>query len=347
MKQTFFYIILASTFIAVGWFANIAWNLPKEVNPIAEIKPRPLEKYEIERLAEKYTGVLPSEINITGTIQEEEDFSSYEFIFEFDPTLTGGGKKKVTGLINIPTGEGPFPLILMLRGYVDQNIYQTGMGSKRSGEFFAKNGYITVAPDFFGYAGSDTEAGDIFESRFQTYTTAMTLVKSLEALKGSPLKVGSSNINVDTNNIFIWAHSNGGQIALTVLEITGAEYPTVLWAPNSAKFPYSILYYLDEAADDGKFLISELSKFMADYDAKKFAFTHYLGRIRAPIQINQGTSDNAIPTAWSDMLAKNLEKSGVKVEYIKYPGADHNMTPGWQNAVENSLTFFKTDFTVK
>ena len=50
------------------------------------------------------------------------------------------------------------------------------------------------------------ESSDIFESRFQTYTTVLTLAKSLDSLE-----------KWDQKNIFIWAHSNGGQIVLTFL----------------------------------------------------------------------------------------------------------------------------------
>ena len=48
------------------------------------------------------------------------------------------------------------------------------------GEYLSENGYITLAPDFLGYGGSDIESSNIFEARFQTYTTVLTLLKSIE-----------------------------------------------------------------------------------------------------------------------------------------------------------------------
>ena len=65
----------------------------------------------------------------------------------------------------------------------------------------------------------------------------------------------------DEENIFFWGHSNGGQVALTILEITGKDYPTTLWAPVTKPFPYSILYYTDESEDKGKYIRRELSRF--------------------------------------------------------------------------------------
>lgn len=307
--KIFHYLLIAVIFMLIGWFANIFYHLPKSpTNIVSQIKPRPLEKYTIENLAE--VTFPASEI----TMEEKGVFS-----FKVDG-------KKVTGSIQIPEGEGPFPLIVMFRGYIDQKTYKTGDGTRRASEYFSKNGFITLAPDFLGYGGGDKEAENIFESRFQTYTTALTLLASVD------------NIDKwDGQNLFIWGHSNGGQIALTVLEITGDSIPTVLWAPVSKPFPYSILYYTDESDDGGKLIRNELAKFEEVYDVEKFSLVNYFDRIKAPIQLHQGTGDDAIPTEWSDNLAKKLTGS----EYFKYPGSDHDLSASWNLAVTRSLTFFK------
>ena len=316
MKKIIYYLLIPIVFITVGWFANTAWHLPKGSNPIAKIKPRPLEKYSIENLSQ--SRFKPSEIKI-------EDEHLFSFIAD---------NKKVTGCIDIPDGNGPFPVIVMFRGYVDQKEYKTCDGTKRAGEYFAKNGFITIAPDFLGYGGSDPEAGNIFESRFQTYTTALMLLNSVENLN-----------NWDHKNLFIWGHSNGGQIALTVLEITQKEYPTVLWAPVSKPFPYSILYYTDESDDRGKLIRRELAKFEEDYDVEKYSLLNYLDRIKAPIELHQGTYDDAVPVAWSDELAESLLDLDINLDYYKYPGTDHNLNPSWNLAIARSLDFFNKNLT--
>lgn len=331
MKKNIYYTLIAVVFVLIGWFANTAWHLPKSVsNPISQVKPRPLEKYTIENLAKAQ--VKPVKITLGKVLTEKPSFTSYEFSFSFDPTLSGGPEKKVTGLINIPKGGGPFPLIVMFRGYVDQKQYVIGMGTQHAGDVFSQNGYITIAPDFLGYGNSDSESGNIFESRFQTYTTAMTLLKSLNHSIEQPFNYSA---------IGIWAHSNGGQITLTTLEATGLNIPTVLWAPVSKPFPYSILVYTDESSDHGKLIRSELSKFEEDYDVEAFSLTNYLDQIKAPIQLNQGTNDDAVPFYWSDALSKVLKEKDVEISYIKYPGNDHNMSPNWNQVVANNLTFYQ------
>ncbi|MBU0570145.1 hypothetical protein KKB40_05220, partial [Patescibacteria group bacterium] len=226
------------------------------------IKEKPLEKYSIDNLSK--TGIGSGKFEIHNTMFEEDKFSSYLFSFEFEPALDGN-KKTTTGQVNLPIGIRKYPLVLMLRGYVDQELYKTGDGTRNAARFFAENGFITIAPDFLGYANSSEEAENIFESRFQTYTTILSLLETLESLQSHPTLVSGptqlTNQLINQSPIFIWAHSNGGQIALTVLEITGNNIPTTLWAPVTENFPYSILYYTNEAGDRGKLIRSELSKF--------------------------------------------------------------------------------------
>lgn len=329
MNKYLYSFLTVIVFVSIGWFANVAYHLPKSKNnPISAIKLRPLEKYSIENLAN--TKIESSKIEIGRVLADKPEFTSYEFAMEFSPDLSKN-VKKTTGLINIPKGVGPFPLIVMFRGYVDQKKYVVGMGTQHAGEFFAKNGFITIAPDFLGYGNSDSEATNIFESRFQTYTTAISLLTTVHSLE-----------QWDGKNIFIWGHSNGGQIALTILEITGGRYPTVLWAPVSKPYPFSILAYTDESDDHGKFIRQELSKFEEDYDVEKYSLTNYFDRIHAPIQLNQGTNDDAVPTNWSDSLAKILKKDGIDIKYLKYPGSDHNLSPAWSQVIENNLYFFNS-----
>lgn len=330
MKKILLYISIPVIFILVGWFANTAYHLPKSSNPISQIKPTPLLKYSIENLSS--TTFTPAQITIGEVVKDNPKYISYKFDMKFSPDFSTN-LKNTSGLINIPKGEGTFPVIVMYRGYVDQKTYTTGSGTQPSASVFASNGFITVAPDFLGYGQSDIEAGDIFETRFQTYVTAAVTLKSVNSIS-----------QWDGKNIFIWGHSNGGQIALTTLEITGDTYPTILWAPVSRPFPASILYYIDEADDGGKLIIDKLAEFNETYDASKFSLSSYLDKIKAPIEIHQGTIDTAVPYWWSDSIVKILKSTGTDVTYFKYSGANHNLAPSWDRAVENSLSFYKSHF---
>lgn len=337
MKKSILVILIVFISGIFGWILSRYYYLPKTPqSPVVAIMPRPLDKYAFETLAQKE--IVPSAIEIGETLKEDPFFTSYLFSSSLDPTLENKDKKKVTGLINIPKDKGPFPVIVMFRGYVDQELYKTGDGTRRVAEFFAKNGHITIAPDFLGYAGSDKEAENIFESRFQTYTTALVLLKTLESSQ-------VTNLPINQGAISIWGHSNGGQIALTLLAITQASYPVTLWAPVSKPFPYSVLYYTDESDDKGKLIRKELAKFEEVYDTETYSLANYLARIKAPLQIHQGTSDEAVPKDWSDSLTKRLKSLDLKLQYYTYQGADHNLQPFWNTVVSRDLEFFKENLS--
>ena len=332
MKKLLFSVLLIILGFGLG-FLSSDYLKRENSTSIIPFKPRILDKYTIENLSKAEVSV--GKIKIGETLKEDKKFSSSSFSWSFDPTFEGKTAKKVSGLINVPKGTGPFPVIVMFRGYVDQKTYQTGDGTKRGGEYFAQNGFITIAPDFLGYGESDKESSDIFESRFQTYTTVVSLINSLE-------KYELPNNLWDGKNIFIWGHSNGGHLALATLEITGKSYPTVLWAPVSQSFPYSILYYLDETEDSGKLIIQKLADFFDLYGPKLYSITNYFGQINKEtlIQLQQGTGDTSVPLRWSTNLSKILTDEGLKVNYFTYVGADHNLQPNWNEVIKRDLQFF-------
>ncbi len=353
MNKNFVFIFISSgLFLFLGWYlrglfktTNLDNFVPKEtIN-----KTRPLEKYSLENLSK--ADIKPGKITIKNLIKEDEEYNSYLFEFEFSPDLSAK-TKKTTGQINFPVAKNSEtfsvkPVVLMFRGYINQKTYSSGDGTRNAAKYFASNGFITIAPDFLGYGGSDSEAGDIFESRFQTYVTALTLLRTIEQLKSHSEYVSGSRDLISpltTQNLplFIWAHSNGGQVALTILEESGVTYPAVLWAPVSKPFPYSILYYTDDSDDNGKMIRKELSKFEENYDVENFSLTNYLENIKSPILLQQGTADEAVPYTWSTTLTNVLKSKNKEIEYIKYTGTDHNMRPVWDEAVTRDLDFFKS-----
>ncbi len=272
------------------------------------------------------------------------------------PNLETGERQKVSAQINIPQGEGPFPIIVMLRGYVEKDIYQTGVGTRNGAGAFASNGYITIAPDFLGYGQSDAESSDMLLARFTRPLTVLQLITNLNnltlELDATANPTANENAMIDTQSVSslfqtdrvgIWAHSNGGQIALSILEITSRTLPTTLWAPVSKPFPFSVLYFSDELVDNGAYLREQIAHFEYDLknNASEFSVLNEPARILAPIQIHQGGVDEAVPLHWSENLLETLESATVEAKLFTYPDADHNMVPNWDTAIQRDLQFFR------
>jgi dipeptidyl aminopeptidase/acylaminoacyl peptidase len=287
-------------------------------------KEKPLEKYTFENLARRQYGEGP--IRLDRITNETDTFTSYVFTYPSDG-------KRVSGLAHIPKSTQPdqqFPVIIMIRGFVDKDIYQTGVGTWRAGQALAQQGFITVSLDYLGYGDSDDPEDNVFWERFNRPVQVLNLIASISTLPAA-----------DPGRIGLWGHSNGGQVALSILEISGRPYPTVLWAPVSKPFPYSILYYTDEFEDHGKALRQNLARLERDYDVQLYSITEYFDWVTAPIQLHQGGKDDAVPLEWSDELANTLRANEVDLTYYIYPLAGHNLEGGWDTAMARDVTFYK------
>lgn len=317
------------------------------INPLSKepivLVQKPLEKYQIERLRE--VSFEPSEITLGEVLSEDDDEIVTRMFYFQDRGAEGDGDGlKVSGLMNYPKEEGDYPVVLMFRGFVEREVYTPGEGTRRSGEELAKNGFITLAPDFLGYGESEMPSIDPLEERFQTYTTALSLMASVKNLNNS-LSEDEASVKADPEKIGVFAHSNGGQIALTSIGISGRDYPVVLWAPVTKPFPYNILYFTDEYEDEGKVLRKIVSDFERDYDVFDYSITSRLDLIKSPLQIHQGEDDEAVPKRWSDQFVQLAEEKDIEVEYYIYPGENHNFNNGsWNEAIGRSIGFFDESF---
>lgn len=329
MGKAFF--IIGILFLTVGaslWF----WQKqPTRVSSPAVPKPTPLTRYSFEELrARQYEG---SEIKLERVLEREDEFTSYVFSFTTD-------SKKVTGQANLPTlpaqaGQAgipgkKFPVIVMLRGYADKEIYFTGLGTRKAAGEFAKAGFITLAPDFLGFGGSDSESADIIEARLEKPITILNLLASISHMPSA-----------NPQQIFIWGHSNGGQVALSVLEIGKSSIPTTLWAPVTRPFPQNVLDYIGELDDQGRMVMASISAFLANYDAAQFSVETYVQDITAPLQVHQGTGDQLVKVTWTNEFVEKIRKLGRETNYYTYKGDDHNLSRNWDTVVARDIEFFK------
>lgn len=340
-------VFVLATGVGVGHFF-LPTVQPELTSPLVEgekvEKTYPLLKYSFSELSQRTPVTSP--IELKRVLKKDDEFTSYLF------TYTSDGKK-ISGLMNIPVSTDSaqaYPVILMMRGFVPEEIYEPGVGTSRAGEVFAKQGYITIAPDFLGFGESDPQPGDPLEARFIKPLNVLDLIASVESFHLQPLIFDKEVAGrMDSQRIGIWGHSNGGQIALSVLEITGRSFPTTLWAPVTKPFPYSVLYFTDESEDFGKGLRATLAKFEQEYDIEQFTIGQHQEKITAKIQLHQGTADDAVPVTWSDQFVRNMKKANpeVDLEYYVYPGADHNLQPSWNEVVQKDIQFFNTNVKEK
>jgi dipeptidyl aminopeptidase/acylaminoacyl peptidase len=345
----------ALIFLGLSGLALMGWRVWRGegfINPLVGESDRvalPLERYDFDSLRNSLK-VLKSEnlkiesrkFEILGNIPEVE--SRRKLITNDQLRITNFETKKfrfmsegkwITGMINIPMTPDSRKkrAIIMVRGYADKPGYYTGFGTWKAADEFAKQGWVTVSLDFLGFGGSDEESLEMLQARFEKVVAVLDLIETVKQLG-----------YVDTNNIGIWSHSNGGQIVLSVLEITGGNYPTVMWAPMTNPFPQSVLDTASDLDDGGKAVIKAVAEFQKQYDSRRYAFENYYKWINAPVLIQQGTADEWCEVAWQEKVVNALRAEGKKAELVIYKGDDHNLKKNWDEAVERDVEFFNTEF---
>lgn len=362
-------ILSAFTYVKLQTKQTLKESLNLFEKPIITPSPTPLPllKYAIPQLKDLQSEIKQP-IQIKKIISRDQENRLYTLLFTYQSQ-----GKTISGALNMQVDQnnpaGKKPVILMLRGYAPLEIYYSGMGTKNAAAALAQEGYLTLAPDFLGYGESDPEFSDTWEARFIKPLNVIDLLVSLETFPELDLsslpEAPVQKIAIEPTRIGLWAHSNGGQIAITTLEALGKNLPTTLWAPVLAPFPYSILYFSDEYADEGKETRKYVALFEENYDVFDFSLTQHLDRLQGPIQIHHGGRDDSALISWTEeFLAKvnlenerrkNLKKDAksaspsavlednlneIQIDFYRYLSADHNLQPNWQQAMNRDLEFF-------
>ena len=305
--------------------------------------PHPLFPFTIAGLRQRAFPGGP--IEVRAILEQNEAFRRTYIAYPSDG-LT------ITGIMHTPVGPGPFPVLILLHGYFDRANYFAGADTWQAAEFYARRGYLVLAPDYRSWGESDTGL-----SLFHTglLSDVLNLMNSLDSLpEADPAKVG------------LWGHSMGGGIATKVLAVAGDRVEAaVLYAPNSAddadliaRWGPGCLPGQSEAAGDhcnpaevippdtDPELIAAYLAAAADPEfLRDVAPIHHLAPLSTAIQIHIGTADGQslgeTPPVWSAKLAEALQAAGQEVDYFTYPDQGHFFTgSSWTDFLSRSLELY-------
>lgn len=291
---------------------------PSPVLPTAT--PNPLAAWSIPALAARAYG--EGDILVREDSPELLPFHRYVIEYPSDGIT-------VTGLLEAPYGDGPFPVIVVLHGYIPVTEYRRGDDALAAADHFAMQGYAVLIPDYRGYMGT---AGGPDPLRIPYAVDALNLIESLDTLDV-----------LDADRVGVIGHSMGGGAASYVMVLSERVDAVVLYAPMSADQALNYTYIAEEWS------AYWMSLTAARYGSPEsnpagYAATspiNALDRVRAPVQIHHGTADGEVPYAWSADLAARLEAAGAPVELFSYPGAGHTFNgEDWPRFLARVEAFF-------
>ena len=284
------------------------------------------------------------QITTRAILEQGETFSRYYIEYPSDG-LT------ITGIMHLPSGEGPFPVLIALHGYVDRDKYYAGLDTWQSAEFFAQQGCLILSPDLRSWGESDSGLS-LFHMGL--VTDVLNLISALSSLP-----------QADVSKVGLWGYSMGGGIATKVLAIDERVQAAVLYAPNSAddadliaRWGVGCLPDQSETAGDfcnpadvippdtPQVLVDAYLSAAQDSDfMREVAPLYHLEAISVPVQIHIGSADGqalgSTPPEWSAKLADAMQQANVDVDYFTYEGQGHFFTgESWTLLLNRALMLY-------
>jgi len=242
---------------------------------------------------------------------------------------------KVSGIMNIPKGEGPFPLLILNHGYIDPKIYTQGRGLKREQDYLARQGFAVLHTDYRGHGPSDAnpDPTDIADGAIGY---SMDSANAILAVREANLPT------VDATKVGMFGHSMGGGVTMNIAtsrpDLIDA---VVLYAPVNGDAWQNFLRWRadsDEAARETLAALKTRAENPSGWDAISYATR--LANVDDPILLFQVTNDKDVPIPWSDAMPENLPPPGRATDQPLYRGEGHEFGLYWNDFMAKTADFF-------
>lgn len=295
---------------------------PASLGLMTVVSDDPFAGLRMDDLASRQYG--GSGIVVGEAVKAQRYFVQYAMYYESDGL-------KITGLIDIPVSEGPFPVIIVNHGYLRQEEYQPGFDSWHMADWLAEHDYITIMPDYRNYGSSDSGPNPF---RIGFAIDVMNLIAQLDSLpQAIPEQVG------------IIGHSMGGEVSMWPMILSDQVDAVVLYSSMSGdvarNWEHRWRYWRTqrEAMEATALVYGNPQDNPESY--AEISTISYLDRIRMPVMIHHGTMDQTVPYWWSEELWHLMEDAGVDVTFWPYPGGRHTLNGnGFETLMERSLNLF-------
>lgn len=248
------------------------------------------------------------------------------------------GDLTISGIMNVPNGNGPFPALVLAHGYIDPDVYANGQGLRREQDYLARRGYIVLHTDYRNHARSDKDPDAEMKLRLGYIED---VINAGLALQNSGLS------NVNRERIGLLGRSMGGGVTFGALVVKRDLFDAaVVFAPVSSDYVDNFNRWI--RGDRGVDRRELAERVIAAYGSpeanpgfwRNISPINFFDRVSSPLLMHHGTNDESVPIDWSHKTLAALKTQQKNVELFIYEGEHHAFGPQWPTSMSRTLAFF-------
>lgn len=296
-------------------------------SPKATKAPKPPHPISVQALInKKYDG---RDLKVGRLLADNGSYKRYIITYRGDG-LT------ISGVMNVPDGKGPFPVLVLNHGYIDPDTYFPGQGMRREQDYLARQGYVVLHTDYRGHASSDNDKNVDYELRLPY---AVDTINAVKAVKSSKLRY------LDKDRVGWLGRSMGGGVTLTALVAQpGLVDAAVIYASVSSMAADNWKQFYRPSEDRGRTNRRMAQTYGLPDESPEFwrgaSSRPYFDRVTEPLLVHHGIQDDTCPIRWSEATVKALKAEGKDVTFVRYRGEGHTFERQWQRSIQRTVEFF-------
>ena len=287
------------------------------VVPVAAAQVRPIGSSISAALELEYSG---SDLKVGKVFSSSSQYTKHRVSYE-------SGGLTISGIMVKPRGKGPFPVVVLAHGYINPDTYWSGQGFRREQDWLGRNGYVALHVDYRNHARSDKDPKNDVSLR----------LGYAEDVIGAALAVKDSGSRyLDKNKVALLGRSMGGGVAFQALVMQpGVFDAAITYASTSTLAADNFNKWTRNMYPVGKQVLTAYGSPQKNPKVwQDMSSRYFFSRVTEPVLIIHGTKDQSCDISWARATHKELQRNGVDVTYVEYPGAPHYMYGEWSNSIK-------------
>ncbi len=272
-----------------------------------------------------------------GAVRERTaTYTSYDVTFRSTTAGAGTTPLRISGVLNVPSGRGPFPAVVLAHGYIDPAYYVRGQGMTRERGFLAERGFVALHVDYRNHAESTDDP---------RIETAVRLGYAADVAAAARALAASREVRVDPDRIALFGRSMGGGVMLKALAADPGLFAAgVGWASVSSLEGQNFDHFQRPDAPVDALRAGFRGRHgLPDEDPafwRGVSPRPVFGDITEPVLMVHGRFDDTCPPPWARATQRALTAAGVD-STLEWYDDGHAFGPAFVAAMDRTVRFLR------